>query len=54
MRQEQDFPTTDFLGEERQNEKGAEYRGVFYEEDGSRRGEENGKAEEIADAGKWA
>ena len=54
MRQEQDFPTADFLGEERQNKKGAEYHGVFYEEYGSRRGEENGKAENIAGARNWA
>ena len=34
MRQEQDFPMGQFLGEERKQEKAAEDRGVFYEEDG--------------------
>ena len=40
MRQEQDFPVGQFLGEEGKQEKAAEDCGVFYEEDGGRRGEE--------------
>ena len=40
MRQEQDFATADFLGEEGKQEDAAENGGVFYEEDGGRCGEE--------------
>ncbi len=51
MRQEQDFSAADFLGEEGKQKEAAEDRGVFYEEDGGRRGEEKGQAEDIAGAG---
>ena len=51
MRQEQDFAAADFLGEERKDENAAKDRGVFYEEDGGRRGEDYDKTENIAKSG---
>lgn len=53
MRQQQDFSSADFLGEERKHKNTAEDCGVFYEEDGGRHGEEQGKTENIAEAGNW-
>ena len=48
MRQEQDFPTSEFLGEERKEEKSAKNGGVFYEEHRGGRGEDYCQAENIA------
>ena len=48
MRQEQDFSVGQFLGEEGKQKDDAKDRGVFYEEDGGRRGEDYGQAENIA------
>lgn len=50
MWQKQDFSSADFLGEEGKQKDNAEDGGVFYEEDGGRRDEDQGKTENIAEA----
>lgn len=50
MRQEQDFASADFLGKKGKQKNDAKDCGVFYEEDGGRRSEVQGQAENIADA----